>query len=130
MHRQAGLSLPAVIVIVVILGIVGAGLVNLTATSNVAVGNEVLSIRAFMAAESGAQNGMARLFPLGGGAAQCNTLNVNFNNAGLIGCSASITCTGPVSIGGHDMYTLTSTGQCGSGESVASRTLRVGARTL
>ncbi len=127
--RQRGLSLPAMLVIIVILGVVSAALVRLTATAQVAVGYEILSLRAWEAAEAGAQNAMARLFPLDNSAANCTALTLNFGAGNLNGCSVSVNCSGPVSFGGHDMYTLTSTATCSAGEALASRTLKLGART-
>ncbi len=126
--RQRGVSLVAMMAIIVLLALVAAGMVRLVATSQVAVGNEVLSLRAFLAAESAAQNAMNRLFPLNGGAATCGTINLAFTAGGLAGCSALAACSGPVSIQGQDIYRITSTGTCGSGEAVARRTIRVGAR--
>ena len=126
--KQSGVSLPAVIVIVVVLGVISAGLVSLVATGNVAVGHEILSQRAFLAAESGAQNGMGRLFPVGGGGVQCNAFNVVFNNGGLQGCSVNVPCQPAGNFNGRDHYTLISTGQCIAGEATAIRTIQVGAR--
>lgn len=126
---QRGLSLPAMLVIIVILGIVSAGLVRLTATSQVAVGYEILSLRAWEAAEAGGQNAMAQLFPLNGGGAVCGTLNLTFGAGNLNGCTVTVSCAGPVSFDNHDMYTLTSTASCVASEAVASRTLKIGARS-
>lgn len=128
-YKQSGVSLPAILVIIVIMGIISAALVSLTTTSQIAVGNDVMSLRAFMAAEAGAQNGMARLFPLNGGAANCANFNLNYATPSLNGCTATVTCTGPVVFNGHNMYTLTSNGQCTLGSAVAVRTLQVGARS-
>ena len=127
-YRERGVSLVAMLAVIVLLALVAAGLVRLVATSQVAVGNEVLSLRAFLAAESVAQNAMNRLFPLDGSAPVCGPVSVTFTAAGLAGCSAQATCSGPVSIQGRDIYRVTSTGTCGSGEAVARRTIQVGAR--
>ena len=128
-NRQRGVSLPAILVIIIVMGIISAALVNLTATSQLEVGNDVVSLRAFLAAEGGAQNGMARLFPLGGGAANCNAFTINYATPSLNGCTANVTCAGPVTFNGRDMYTLSSTGQCTLGATVSVRTLQVGARS-
>ena len=91
--QQGAASLPVFIIIVVIMGLLGASLANLTATSNVTIGNEMLNLRAFYAAESGAQTAMAKLFPLGGGPAVCAALAISFPLGGNLGqCSANVTC--------------------------------------
>ena len=126
---QRGVSLPAILVIIIVMGIISAALVNLGATSQLEVGQDTMSLRAFLAADGGAQNGMVRLFPVAGGAANCANFNINYATPFLNGCTANVTCTGPVTFNGRDMYTLTSTGQCTLGSNIAVRTLQVGARS-
>lgn len=135
---QRGISLLMMIVFVVLIAIISAALVKLTATANVSIGYEVISTRSFLAAETGAQNAMALLFPLNGTVVTtCTTVNNALNSpsitllaAGLGSCSVSVLCSGPANINGRYFYELQSTGQCSSGQSVAFRTIRVAARTL
>ncbi len=136
--QQQGISLLMMVMFVVLISLVSAALVKLTSTANVTIGNEVISTRSFFAAESGAQNAMALLFPLNGTlVTTCSTVNNALNSPsitltanGLGSCSVSVICNGPANINGRYYYEIESTGQCGSGESVAIRTIRVSARTL
>jgi MSHA biogenesis protein MshP len=100
----------------------------MTQTSNVAVAQEVLSIRAFFAAESGAHAAAMRLFPITG-ASSCSNQTLNFTASGLVGCSAIINCTSFVA-DGETYYQISSEGQCGSGDLQTSRTLEVMLRDL
>lgn len=129
--QQGAASLPVFIIIIVIMGLLGASLANLTATSNVTIGNEMLNLRAFYAAESGAQTTMASLFPLGGGPAVCPAvLAITFPPGGNLGrCSANVTCAS-TPVGAQTFYTVNSTGRCGTagGTEEATRQIQVGAR--
>lgn len=135
---QRGISLLMMIFFVVLIALISAALVKLTATASVSIGNEAISTRSFLAAESGAQNAMALLFPLDGTViTSCTAVNSVLNNpsinltaAGLADCTVSVLCLGPVNISARYYYQLQSTGQCGSGESIAERTVQISARTL
>lgn len=137
-ERQRGVSLLMMIMFVVLISIISAALVKLTATASVSIGNEVISTRSFFAAESGAQNALALLFPLNGTVVTtCSTVNTALNSPsitlsanGLGSCSVSVVCSGPANINGRYYYELQSTGQCGSADSIAVRTIRISARTL
>ncbi len=136
--QQHGISLLMMIFFVVLISLISAALVKLSATANVSIGNEAISTRSFLAAESGAQNAMSLLFPLDGTViTSCTAVNSTLNNpsinltaAGLASCTFSVLCNGPVNINGRYYYQLQSTGQCGSGESIAERTIQISARTL
>jgi MSHA biogenesis protein MshP len=119
----AGFSLVAALFIIVVLGILAAALFRMTQTSNIAVAQEVLSIRAFFAAESGAHAAAMRIFPLAG-ASSCSAQTINFTAAGLVGCSANVNCTSFVAEG-ITYYRVASEGQCGSGDLQTSRTVEV-----
>lgn len=127
--RQAGFSLPVAIVLIVLLSLLGAAMIELTATGHRSVSAEVVGTRAFYAAEAGVQYGLGRLFPLNGGAPSCAAATVNFSVPGLAGCKANLTCTGPTVLNGHGFFTLNSTGRCGTGADRATRVVQVGART-
>jgi MSHA biogenesis protein MshP len=135
---QNGVSLLMMIMFIVLISIISAALVKITATASTSIGNEVISTRSFFAAETGAQNAMALLFPLNGTVVTtCSTVNnalnspsINLTTPGLGSCSVSVVCNGPANINGRYYYEIESTGQCGSGESIAVRTIRIAARTL
>lgn len=126
-RRERGFSLPVIIFILVVLALLGTALTRLAATGSQSVAFETLSTRAFYAAESGAQWGMAQLFPLNNGAANCapNT-TLNFNPTGLNGCSATVLCTLQTA-GGKTFYRVRSQGTCGTGADAATRRIEVGA---
>jgi len=128
-RRQQGFSLPVAILVVVLLSILGAAMIELTATGQRSVSADVIGTRAFYAAETGAQYGLGRLFPLSGGAPNCAAATVSLGVPGLAGCKAHVTCTGPTVLNGHSFFRLTSTGQCAAGGDRATRVVQVGART-
>jgi len=126
--HSPGVSLVAMIIFIVAIAIISAALVKLTSVAGVTIGYEMVNLRSFFTAESGAQNQLARLFPLGGGGATCATLNLNFSTSNLTGCSATVTCTGPVVIESDTFYTINSVGQCGSGDAISIRELQIQVR--
>lgn len=111
--RQSGFSLPVAIFILVIMALIGTALVSLTQSSHQSLSQEVISTRAFYAAESGAQVALGQLFSLTGAAANCAApySTINFTATAMDGCSASVSCMSNT-INGKTYYTLTSTGTC------------------
>jgi len=122
---QSGVSLPAMIIFVVAIAIISAALIKLTSVANVAIGYEMVNTRTFFAAESGAQNQLVRLFPLDGSAATCASLNLTYATTNLLGCTVSVTCTGPTTIETEVFYTINSIGQCGSGDAISIREIQL-----
>lgn len=129
-RTQRGFSLPVAIFIIVIMALIGAAMVSIMQTSQQSVSTAVLSTRAFFAAESGAQQALANLFPLNGSAASCLAPypTINYNTSGLAGCSAVVTCSSNI-IGSKTYYTLNSTGTCDVSGNSAVRQLEVRAAT-
>ena len=134
-RRQRGFGLPLAVFIITVLALIGAAMVALTRTGQEAVGSEIQSIRAFYAAESGAQIALATVLPLSGGSigvAGCNALSLNpaFNATGLEGCTASASCSGQT-VDGTDYYRITSLGECrfGGSGNTARRRLEVMVRS-
>ena len=132
---QAGFSLPVAIFVLVVLSLLGAAMTRMLATGAQSVGFEVLSTRAFYAAESGAQWGMNTIFPPRGSAATTcfARQDLSFSGQGLTGCSAQVTCAGPVVVanaGGatSTQFRISSRGTCGSGRDTATRVIEVGAQ--
>ncbi|MEW5791781.1 MAG: hypothetical protein ACOY4L_12645 [Pseudomonadota bacterium] len=130
--REHGFSLPIAIFILVVMALLGTAMTRLIAPGSQSVAYEVLSTRAFYAAESGAQWGMNRLFPPGGGGDSCAAASgtQSFSQSGLTGCSATVACTVsavPTATGSQNYYTLRSTGSCGTGGDMALRVIEVGA---
>lgn len=121
--KNNGFSLVAALFVIIVLGLLAAALFRMTQTANIAVAQETLSIRAFFAAETGAQTAAMQIFPLSG-AGSCNNQTINFTNPGLIGCSAIVQCVS-YTADGDTYFEVSSQGQCSSGDLQTSRTLEV-----
>jgi MSHA biogenesis protein MshP len=112
----------AIFLIVVVAGLV-VTITRMVRTGSDAFAQEVVSQRAFLAAESGAQLGLNRvLAPSGTGA--CSTWNWTLDNAGLVACSAAVTCRDEI-VGGTAHYTIESAGRCDVGGVIAERAVLV-----
>ena len=124
LKKQQAFSLFAALFIIIILGLLGTTMLRLTQYGNLTVAQEVLNVRAFFAAESGAHGVAMGVFPTTGAGA-CNNQVFNFSQAGLTGCRATVTCS-TVTVNGENYYRVSSTGQCAVGSEVeTSRTLQV-----
>ena len=120
-HKVRGLGLPLAIFIITVMAFIALAINELSESGAKTVGVNVLSMRAFYAAESGANVVLAAA----GTGAPCNsatTVNITSGNmqAGLSQCRASVTCTPNGTV-----YDITSTGICGSGAEQATRIVRV-----
>lgn len=122
--RMGGFSLPAAIFILVILALLAAVVYRTVAVSNSSVALEMLSARAFLAAESGAHAAMMQVFPTDGSAANCGLPTWNLTSTGFYDCTVSVRCT-PVVADGETVYSIGSTGRCQAGNLQASRSLTV-----
>ncbi|MBD1389868.1 hypothetical protein IC617_10550 [Neiella sp. HB171785] len=138
--KQRGASLMVALFLLVILSMLAARLINVISDSSRSVAVEVYGTRALMAAQSGADLALVKLFPLNNGfGAGCAAVPANDNgefaeNAGLLRCSATIQCQQqalPDAVGSV-LYTITVTGFCagGSGEEAirAERVIELEAR--
>lgn len=136
-NRQRGFLIPLALFIVVVMGFLALALTRTSTQTGLASAQELMSVQAFYAAESGAQRGMNKLFPPGaidraGVNGRCTsgfTETLNFPGVqGLSACSAEISCV-CMSCNPTDatsFYTITSVGSCGAGVVSAERTIRVG----
>ncbi len=125
------MSLVAALFALVFIALIGSAMVQISMGSHVSATDETLSTRAFYAAESGAQYGLNRLFPLDGSAGSCSgSVNLSFTTDGLLGCNATVECADAGDYEGYRHYNLTSTGRCGTGPEAAVRKVEVGARQL
>lgn len=130
-QRQHGAGLPVALFVITVLALIVFGMAQVQESSGLAVGQQVLSQRAFYAAESGAQVAVAQA--LDGGSCGSVASPISFSQAGLAACSAAITCSSvQADIDGdatlERVFTLVSTGQCGSGTEQATRTVEVRVR--
>jgi MSHA biogenesis protein MshP len=142
--RQRGFLLPVAMFIIVAMGLFALALWRTTAQTGVSAVQELMTLQTFYAAETGAQEGMSRLFYPDASSRQtvddqCAAIDpVNRSYAGIPGlnnCSVVITCT-CVDEGGaachnpsasFSFYTITSVAECGSGSVRSVRTLQVSA---
>lgn len=128
--KQCGLGLPATVFLISIIAALVAALANLSESGAAAFGQDYQSMRAFYAAESGANVGLNRVIV--GGESNCATLaSIDFDsggaNAGLDDCVATLACSS-VTVDGSDYLTISSTATCGSGFEQAARAVEVRAR--
>lgn len=123
-HRQTGAGLPVAIFIITVLSLLVLGMARLQQSSGEAVSLQIQSQRAFFAAESGVQTRLDGIFATldAGNAPSCPSKITTFNASGLSGCSATFDCSADPANG---RFTLASTGTCGGGAELASRTVEV-----
>lgn len=149
--RQRGFLLPLALFMMVAIGLLALGLWRTASQTNVGAVQEVVSVQAFYAAESGAQTGMSRLFYPDASARQdidqrCQSLSEteNFSAAGLSQCTADFQCQCQYESGAacepgndahyepgtdnpHSFYRITSEGRCDVGGLSATRIIEVNA---
>lgn len=136
--QQTGLSLLLVIFILVALSVLATALVQILAVSGDAVAREVLSARALMAAESGAQRKLNQIATNGVGACSATGPSVEEDDTydfdALAGCgTVSLTCRYETNIpvgSSNVYYFISSKGQCGPVGERATRTIEVQAKNI
>ena len=137
-RRQQGFLIPLALFIVIVLGFLALAISRMGVQTHMSSAQELVSVQAFYAAESGAQAGMHQLF--WGAGNNIDTVNANCGGLvnltidfdatpGLGGGSASVSCFCD-SCGASEatsFYRIESTGNCGAGVISANRTIRVSA---
>lgn len=130
-NRQRGAGLPIAIFIITVLALIVTSMAQQQESSGAAISQQILSQRAFYAAESGAQAAVTQALHGGG----CGSVpgSLDFTQAGLKNCSARLVCSSvQADIDGdpnpETIFTLISEGQCGSGAEATSRTVEVRVR--
>ncbi|MGF1708565.1 MSHA biogenesis protein MshP [Enterovibrio baiacu] len=120
-NHQKGSMLIVSVFTITALAALGAALMQINWSQSDTTTREVLGARAWLAANSGTEMAMARLFPLATDkdnlpTASCSAseITTNFNSAGLTGCSVSVTCN-TVGVTPLAQYRIESKGECGSG---------------
>ncbi|WP_417441695.1 Type II secretory pathway component [Idiomarina sp.] len=130
LNKQRGNTLVIAIFVIVVLGALVAALSNLVRTTSESVVVEVLGTRSFMAAQSGVEQGMMKLYPLDGAPA---TACPDFSEDIAVGnCEAAIACESathtPDSNETYIHFRLEATGTCTAGGQAASRKLAIETR--
>ena len=123
--------------IIVVMGLLVAALSRLVISSSSMVSTEVLGARAFFAAQTGLESGLAELYPLQrktsasvsaatGEPAVCPNKDYVFSTSGLAQCEAEVSCVESNDTAtGIRHYYLKSIGSCDEGSYTSSRTLEM-----
>jgi MSHA biogenesis protein MshP len=120
------MGLVSAIFLILVVGVLVVAILRMVRTSADAFALDVVNQRALLAAESGAELGLNRIFaPAGSGA--CGNWNWDLGGTGLTACRAVVTCTTEV-VAAVSYYTLESSGRCDLGGVVAERRLLVRAQ--
>lgn len=125
-RAEAGMGLVSAIFLIVVVTILVVAIARMVRTSADAFALDVVSHRAFLAAESGAQLGLNRVFAPDGAPA-CTGWTWALDNTGLSGCEASVVCRSET-VGANTYYTLESGGRCDVGGMLAERRVLVRAQ--
>jgi MSHA biogenesis protein MshP len=121
--RQRGIGLIAAIFLIVVVAALAVGVASLVRSNSNSFARDVLAYRAFLAADSGAQLGLNRVFaPVG--TPSCSNRVYTFTQTGLEGCRAIVTCSA-LSVGGQQRYDVESHGRCTTATDVAERRIDV-----
>lgn len=125
--RQKGIGLPATVFLIVIIALIVLALGDLNTKSNIGFGQDFYSVRAFYAAESGAQIALNRVF-VGGQACNNSLADIDFDgvtdNEGLESCQVALSCR-QVIVASVNYYTFSSVASCGTGLEQAQRSIEV-----
>lgn len=121
--RQSGLGLVGAIFVIVVVSLLAVAMSRMLAADHIAQSYEILGLKAFLAAESGAQLGVNRLMPPDN-AGSCVDRTFTLTATSLRFCTATVTCT-ETTAAGSDFYTISSRGECVTSGFTASRTLQV-----
>jgi MSHA biogenesis protein MshP len=129
-NSQRGAGLPIALFIITVLALLVLAMAQWQQASGESVSLQIQSQRAFFAAESGAQVAVRDVLEAGSCSALASPLA--FSGAGLAGCRAVLQCESVTAdlggTGGNAVFTITSSGQCGSGTDRAVRELEVRVR--
>ncbi|MFT7685424.1 MAG: MSHA biogenesis protein MshP [Candidatus Azotimanducaceae bacterium] len=121
--KQQGVGLVGAIFVIVIVSILSVAMSQMVVMDSETQNYEILSLKAFMAAESGAQLGVNRILPPSGGGS-CAARTFTFLGPALKSCQAVVTCA-PLTVSSETFYTVTSAAQCLAGAFVTERTIQV-----
>lgn len=149
-HHQQGFLIPLALFIIVVLGGLAVMVAKQTAQSSHSFIVDAISTQTFYAAESGAQAGLHELFyvdtdrQLVDGRCATLTISQTLSADGLRQCVVTVSCTcryenntscdhnnsaNYLGLSGisHSFYTIDSTAQCGTGDTIARHAIEVGA---
>lgn len=133
LKSQKGFSIPMAVFILVVVSMLGVAMINTLNRGQESVAREVVSLRALLAAESGAELGLNCV--LEGSGCGCSNANagftamtdlapITFTGDGLASCTADVSCRA-VEVDSIDYYTIRSNGRCGPASDGAFRIVEV-----
>jgi MSHA biogenesis protein MshP len=126
--KQRGIGLIAAIFLIVVVSSLAVGVASLVRAGAKSYVQDVLSYKAFLAADGGAQLALNRVFAPQG-LPSCSNRVYPLSQMGLQGCEATVTCN-VVSAGGEMQYNVESHGRCSTGSEIAERRIVVRAAAL
>ena len=122
-RKQTGIGLVAAIFLIVVVSMLAVAMTAMVKSSSDEFAQNVIDHRALLAAESGAQLGLNKVFaPRGIGA--CANWTFDLDSAGLPACQAVVQCRS-TTVAGVPHYTLESDGRCGVVDFTAQRRILV-----
>lgn len=134
-EKVQGFSIVMALFILVVLSLLAAAMLSIMSAGADSVAREVVSARALLAAESGAERKLGEIFPPGAAvniAACQNSPGTTYASfAGLTACSnvsVVVDCS-VVTVNAENYFTLTSEGRCGPVSAPAVRVVEVQARS-
>jgi MSHA biogenesis protein MshP len=116
--RQTGLGLVSAIFVITVLALLAAGMAALVANSAKIHSQNILSVRAHNAAQSGLEITLSSM--IANSRCEKTETEYQYDTQGLYQCSASITCQ-QVTHRTQDYFSVTSQGSCGSGIDTATK---------
>ena len=109
--RIRGSGLVAAIALIIVVALMALGIAQTVQLGAGSVSLDILSQRALLAANSGAQLGLNRVFAPAGATSCINRAWDVSGLAGLPACQATVSCSSDL-VRGKTYYTVTSTGSC------------------
>jgi len=117
--KQRGIGLIAAVFLIVVVASLAVGVASLVRSGSASYAQDVLAYKAFLAAESGAQLALNRLYaPVGAGS--CANRVIALDSVGLKACIATTTCAA-MTVNGAQHYDIDSAGRCGAATEAAER---------
>lgn len=135
---QCGWLMPMAAFIIVVMGLLAAGMARVGSQTSVAGIQEQMTVQTFYAAESGAQYAMNQLFydtaaavtrtSAANACAAVSGNTLNLNAPGMLNCQVIIICQESVDAGNTtSFFLINSAASCGTGSVTAARTVQVSA---
>lgn len=136
--RQGGWLMPMAAFIIVVMGLLAAGMARVGSQTSIAGAQEQVTVQTFYAAESGAQYAMNRLFYDTTAAVSrtsasnaCTDLSgtvLNLDAVGMLDCQVVVSCEESVDAGDTtSFFRIGSAASCGAAPVSAERTVEVSA---